>query len=72
VLALARNDPRVVAGALLASLTQGGDRWSDLDLTFGVDGDVAPVPADFTRAAIAALLREAAGPVEPQLRELAR
>jgi hypothetical protein len=37
VLELARNDSRVVAGAEVGSLALGGgDRWSDLDLTFGV------------------------------------
>jgi hypothetical protein len=37
VLALAPADPRVVAGAVVGSFAHGeGDRWSDLDLTFGV------------------------------------
>lgn len=37
VLALAEADPRVVAAAQIGSLALGeGDRWSDLDLTFGV------------------------------------
>jgi hypothetical protein len=37
VLALAAADPRVVAGAVVGSLAlDEGDRWSDLDLTFGV------------------------------------
>ncbi len=37
VLELARNDERVVAGAEVGSLALGGgDRWSDLDLTFGI------------------------------------
>jgi hypothetical protein len=52
VLALAREDPRVVAGAEVGSLAlSGGDRWSDLDLTFGVaDGvPVADVLEDWTR-----------------------
>jgi hypothetical protein len=41
VLELARNDARVVAGAAVgSSALGGGDRWSDLDLTFGVEGDV--------------------------------
>jgi hypothetical protein len=51
VLALARADPRVVAGAVVGSLAHGeGDRWSDLDLTFGVDDTVgiASVLDDFT------------------------
>ena len=37
ILAIARKDSRVVAGAMIGSLAQGsGDRWSDLDLGFGV------------------------------------
>jgi hypothetical protein len=37
VLDLAEADARVVAGAVVGSLAIGeGDRWSDLDLTFGV------------------------------------
>lgn len=33
----AENDPRVVSGAVVGSLAiTDGDRWSDLDLTFGV------------------------------------
>ena len=36
-LQLAESDERVVAGAVIGSLALGeGDRWSDLDLTFGV------------------------------------
>jgi hypothetical protein len=39
----ARGDARVVAGAVVGSLAQRpGDRWSDLDLTFGV-GDGVPI-----------------------------
>jgi hypothetical protein len=52
VLALAEDDPRVVAGAIVGSLALGGgDRFSDLDLTFGVAGDVpiAEVLDDWTR-----------------------
>ncbi len=38
VLEMARADARVVSGAQVGSLALGkGDRWSDLDLTFGVD-----------------------------------
>jgi hypothetical protein len=51
VLELARDDPRVVAGAVVGSLAGAvGDRWSDLDLTFGVAGGVAvtDVLADWT------------------------
>src|SRR5437868_15006725 len=40
---VAEQDARIVAGAEVGSLTTGaGDRWSDLDLTFGVVGDVDP------------------------------
>jgi hypothetical protein len=52
VLAVAAADPRVVAGAEIGALALGGgDRWSDLDLTFGVD-DAVPVTEvldDWTR-----------------------
>jgi len=38
----ARTDARVVAGAEVGSLALGeGDRWSDLDLTFALDDEVA-------------------------------
>ena len=41
VLQLAEEDERVVAGAAVGSLAvDGGDRFSDLDLTFGVADDV--------------------------------
>ncbi len=37
LLQLSQSDPRVVAGAVVGSLALGGgDRWSDLDLTFAV------------------------------------
>jgi hypothetical protein len=37
LLEMARTDPRVVAGAMVGSLALGGgDRWSDLDLSFGL------------------------------------
>jgi len=43
ILAMARADSRVVAGAVIGSVTQGrGDRWSDLDLGFGVGGGASP------------------------------
>ena len=52
VLQLAASDARVVAGAAVGSLALGGgDRWSDLDLTFAV-ADNVPVPEvleDWTR-----------------------
>jgi hypothetical protein len=41
VLRLAEEDERVVAGAAVGSLALGGgDRFSDLDLTFAIDDDV--------------------------------
>jgi hypothetical protein len=51
VLRLARQDDRVVAGAAVGSLAVGGgDRFSDLDLTFGVADpvQVEEVLADWT------------------------
>jgi hypothetical protein len=54
VLGLA-EDERVVAGAALGSLAgDGGDRFSDLDLTFGIADDVpvAEVLDDWTRTLI--------------------
>ena len=53
VLEMAAADPRVVAAAVVGGLAEGGgDRWSDLDLTFAV-ADEIPVSAvldDWTRA----------------------
>jgi hypothetical protein len=52
VLALAEADRRVVAGAAVGSLALGGgDRFSDLDLTFAVADEVpvAEVLGDWTR-----------------------
>ncbi|HEY7293242.1 MAG TPA: hypothetical protein VH583_25630 [Vicinamibacterales bacterium] len=44
VLAWATSDPRVVAGAVVGSLADHpGDRFSDLDLSFGVRDDVPVV-----------------------------
>lgn len=51
VLALARGDARISGGALTGSAAAGGqDRWSDIDLSFGVIDDVEPeeVLADWT------------------------
>ena len=51
VLKLAHEDERIVAGAAVGSLAvDGGDRFSDLDLTFGVaeQARVADVLADWT------------------------
>jgi hypothetical protein len=47
----ARADPRVVAGAEVGSTAGGGgDRWSDVDLTFGVadDTNIAELLGDWT------------------------
>ena len=58
VLEMAASDPRVVAGAVVGSLAHGaGDRWSDLDLTFGVADDVpvADVLTDWTGRVVADL-----------------
>jgi predicted nucleotidyltransferase len=58
VLRLAREDERVVAAAAVGSLAvDGGDRFSDLDLTFGIASHVpvAAVLADWTRALVAEL-----------------
>jgi hypothetical protein len=43
ILSMAHADPVIVAGAVIGSLAQGpGDRWSDLDLGFGLrDGTSA-------------------------------
>ena len=52
VLRLAEEDARVVAGAAVGSLAlDGGDRYSDLDLTFAIADDVpvATVLDDWTR-----------------------
>ncbi|MCI0551258.1 MAG: hypothetical protein L0287_09905 [Anaerolineae bacterium] len=52
VLALAESDKRIVAGAVVGSLALNeGDRWSDLDLTFGVadDHSIFDVLEDWTR-----------------------
>ena len=54
VLGLAEEDERVVAAAAIGSLAVdgGGDRFSDVDLTFGVTDDVrvADVLEDWTRS----------------------
>jgi predicted nucleotidyltransferase len=55
VLRLAEEDDRVVAGAAVGSLAVGdGDRFSDLDLTFGIADDVpvTEVLDDWTRTLI--------------------
>jgi predicted nucleotidyltransferase len=58
VLEIAASDRRVVSAAVVGSLALGGgDRWSDLDLTFAVDDDmaVADVLRDWTRRVVADL-----------------
>jgi hypothetical protein len=53
IVAIAQEDPRVVAGAMIGSLSQGsGDQWSDLDLGFGVTDGVplADVLRDWTES----------------------
>jgi hypothetical protein len=58
LLRLAEDDERVVAGAAVGSLAVGtGDRFSDLDLTFGIADDVpvADVLEDWTRTLVAEL-----------------
>ena len=55
ILELAKADARVVGGAAVGSLATGpGDRWSDLDLTFGVaDGaELTEVLEDLTRKVV--------------------
>jgi hypothetical protein len=55
LLRLAEEDERVVAGALVGSLAvDGGDRFSDVDLTFGIADhhQVADVLDDWTRTLI--------------------
>jgi hypothetical protein len=43
VLALAQSDPRVTAGALTGSMAfGGGDRWSDIDVAFGIAEGITP------------------------------
>jgi len=43
VLALAQSDPRAIAGALTGSMAfGGGDRWSDIDVAFGIAEGIPP------------------------------
>jgi hypothetical protein len=58
VVRLGSEDERVVAGAVVGSLAVGaGDRFSDVDLTFGIADDVrvADVLNDWTRRLVADL-----------------
>jgi predicted nucleotidyltransferase len=43
ILELAQSDPRVTAGALTGSMAfGGGDRWSDIDVAFGIAEGITP------------------------------
>jgi len=58
VLWLAEEEERVVAGAVVGSLAvDGGDRYSDVDLTFGIADDVQIVDVldDWTRTLVGEL-----------------
>jgi hypothetical protein len=58
VLELAASDARVVSGAAVGSLALGGgDRWSDLDLTFAVADEISifDVLEDWTRKIVGEL-----------------
>ena len=58
VLGLGREDERVIAGAVVGSLAvDSGDRFSDVDLTFGIAGhvQVADVLDDWTRLLVGEL-----------------
>ena len=49
---MARDDPRIESAAAVGGSAQGeADRWSDLDLTFGIakDASIESVLADWTR-----------------------
>ncbi len=55
VLEWAKSDARVAAGAVVGSLALGGgDRWADLDLTFGVadEAPLAQVLEDWSRRVV--------------------
>jgi hypothetical protein len=43
IIEMAKSDRRVTAGALIGSTAAGlGDRWSDIDLTFGIEDGARP------------------------------
>src|SRR5438045_6061278 len=68
LLRLAEEDERVVAGALVGSLAgDGGDRYSDLDLTFGIADRVLvnDVLNDWTRTLVDELDAVHLGDLEP-------
>jgi hypothetical protein len=51
LVALARQDPSVTGAAHTGSFGSGKtDRWSDIDLVLGVDGDLVAVLAKWTDA----------------------
>ena len=52
LLEMGRSDARVVSGALVGSSAAGGDRWSDVDVTFGVKAgtEIGPILSDWTEA----------------------
>ena len=50
LIARAKEDKRLIGGAMTGSASVGKeDRWSDIDLAFGVTGAMEPVVADWTR-----------------------
>jgi hypothetical protein len=49
LLALANADPRVAAAAFVGGSAATEDRFSDVDITFGVDGDLEAVLIEFTQ-----------------------
>lgn len=55
LIARARSDIRLVAAAAIGASAADGDRWSDLDLTFGVaeGATIDDVLTDWTRAVVA-------------------
>lgn len=57
VLEMSTRDPRIVGCAEIGGLVEGGDRWSDLDLTFAVGGsaEVADVLEDWTSELVSTL-----------------
>ncbi|MDG6983412.1 MAG: hypothetical protein JRN28_02505 [Nitrososphaerota archaeon] len=50
LLEMGRSDSRIVSAALVGSSATGGDRWSDLDVTFGLKAEakLEPVLSDWT------------------------
>lgn len=50
IIDVARDDPHISGIAVTGSASVGKeDEWSDIDLAFGVEGDVQPVLDDFTK-----------------------